>query len=591
MTNEKKNNYKTAFTRKKKYQENDESTDNKLIRTLNLFDLTLLTTGGTLGAGVYVLAGVVAKTFAGPAVVLSFILAAVVSSFAGLCYAEFAGRIPKAGSAYIYTYVAIGEFPAFIIGWNLIIEHIIGVASIGKATSNYIDSLLGYPQKQFMLKHFPIHVGFLGEFPDIMSFLCIMLITMLVAWGVRESSRVNNILTLLNLLTILTVVLTGCYFARISNWTIKKSDIPSGVNGGEGGFLPFGWSGVIAGAAKCFYGFIGFDSIASTGDETKNPKRNIPLALIISLICITSVYVSIAIVMTMMWPYYDQDSNAPLPVIYDNLGMSFIKYIISGGAIFALTTTLIGAIFPLPRILYAMSCDGLLFQILSNINNTTKTPFISSVICGLISGTLAVIFNLEQLIDMASIGTFQAYTIVCICVLLLRYKANNKMKNTIDLNNSNGSIIYRILIKWCNLLGIKTPNSDTQAVSRVYILVYVFAAFCLSSSLTSINVYESIRNYFVVVSVILAVMLIFIMCLLNRLPQADENMYFKVPCVPLIPCFSIFLNIYLMMTLDYKTWIRFFVWIILGLLIYWLYGFKHSLESSEKKEENEVSKF
>ncbi|XP_050433654.1 cationic amino acid transporter 2-like [Adelges cooleyi] len=581
MTENNKIRLKDALMRKKIYLDGEEASNGKLKRTLNLFDLIFLATGGTLGSGVYVLAGVVAKTFAGPAVILSFILAAIVSSFAGLCYAEFAGRVPKAGSAYIYTYVAVGEFPAFIIGWNLIIEHIIGVASIGKATSNYFDSLLGYPQKKFMLEHLPIHVSFLGEYPDVASFIFIMMLTMVVAWGVRESALANNILTSLNLLVIFTVVATGCYFADLSNWNVKKSDIPPGVNGGEGGFFPFGWPGVIAGSAKCFYGFIGFDTIATTGDETKNPKRNIPLALIISLISITTVYVSVAIVMTLMWPYYDQDSSAPLPIIYDHLGMPLIKYFISGGAIFALTTTLIGAIFPLPRILYAMSSDGLLFKILSKVNKTTKTPFISSVICGILSGFLAIIFNLEQLIDMASIGTFQAYTIVCICVLMLRYKDNSESKEPININWRNA------LKLCCNLSNVKVPNSYTQYFARAFIFIFVCATCILSFSLMNLDTYQSIRYILVATSLISAIVLLLTLLLFSRLPKVTESIYFKVPCVPLIPCLSIFLNIYLMMVLDYKTWIRFFVWIALGLLIYSFYGINHSLEAIKRKELNE----
>ncbi|KAL5240260.1 hypothetical protein ACI65C_007670 [Semiaphis heraclei] len=407
-----------ALTRKK--SDLDEPNEKKLNRVLTFFDLTALGTGCTLGSGVYILAGAVAKSIAGPAVVLSFVIAAVVSAFSGLCYAELAGRVPKAGSAYIYSYVAVGEFTAFIIGWNLIVEYLIGTAATAKAMSNYCDSLLGNPQKRYMTEYFPIHVGFLGNYPDLASFFVIVIIALLVAWGVRESSITNNIFTALNLLTVCTVIVTGCYKANLSNWSIPKSEIPPEVKGGEGGFLPFGWVGVATGAAKCFYGFIGFDSIAMTGEETINPKRDIPLAIVASLFLSTIAYCGVAIVLTLMWPYFLVDADAPLPVLYENLDMPTIKIIVSGGAIFALCTSLLGTLFPLPRILYAMANDGLLFKFLSNINATTMTPLISTIICGLFAGTLAAVFNLEQLIDMASIGTLQAYTIVCICVLILR---------------------------------------------------------------------------------------------------------------------------------------------------------------------------
>ncbi|XP_050434312.1 high affinity cationic amino acid transporter 1-like [Adelges cooleyi] len=568
-----------ALTRKKVYCSEDEPGKENLKRVLNLFDITLLAIGATLGSGVYVLPSVVSKTIAGPAVVLSFIIAAIVSSFSGLCYAEFASRVPKAGSSYIYSYVAVGEFTAFVIGWNVIIEHIIGVASVGKALSNYFDSLLGYPQKQFMIEHFPIHISFMGEYPDVASFLFIMIFTLLVAWGVRESSSANNIFTSLNLLTIFTIIISGCYFADFNNWKIKKNAIPAGVNGGNGGFFPFGWQGAVAGAAKCFYGFIGFETISTTGDETKNPKRTIPLALVISLLFTTTVYFAIAVVMTLMWPYYDHDSNAPLPVIYGHLGMPSIKYMVSGGAMLALTTTLIGCLFPLPRILYAMSSDGLLFKIFSKVNKTTKTPFISTIFCGTFAGTLSTVFNLEQLIDMTSIGVFQAYIIVCICVLVLRYKHSSQFKDDPEVSEVRG------LRKCLNMSSLKVTSADTQYLSRVCILIYVLFAVVLCICLVNMEKDHGIMSFVLTVLCnISIIVLVIAMILLSRLPQANENISFKVPCVPLIPCLSIVLNMYLMMKLDIKTWIRFVLWICLGLLVYAFYGINHSLEALRKQE-------
>ncbi|XP_025416847.1 cationic amino acid transporter 2-like isoform X2 [Sipha flava] len=471
--------------RKKTFLNVEEPGKEKLERVLNVFDLTTLGIGATLGCGVYVLAGTVAKSVAGPAVVLSFIVAAIVSSFSGVCYAEFAGRVPKAGSAYIYSYVAVGELVAFIIGWTLYIEHSIGTASVSKAMTNYLDSLLGNPQKNYMKKYFPLNQKFLGEYPDVASFLFIMSIAMVVAWGVRKSSIINSVFTAFNLMTIFTVVISGCFFGKLSNWSIPKSDIPIGVDGGDGGFLPFGWTGLIAGAARCFYGFIGFDSIATTGEETKNPKKTIPLAIILSLFFVTLAYSSVATVLTLMWPYFDQDSNAPLPVIYDNLGMPIIKYIVTIGAVFALFTTLLGCLFPIPRILYAMSSDGLLFEFLSSVNERTKTPFLATMISGFGAGLLSSLFNLEQLVEMTSIGTLMSYLMVSICVLVLRYRNNNTFVE--HSNDFKDLIVYR----WFNLSDTKIPNPDTQYMSRVLILVYTsldhHSRFC-SRRLTDFHV-------------------------------------------------------------------------------------------------------
>ncbi|VVC32914.1 Cationic amino acid transporter, C-terminal,Amino acid/polyamine transporter I [Cinara cedri] len=552
----------------------------KLNRVLNVYDLTGLGIGATLGSGVYVLAGKVAKSITGPAVVLSFVLAAVVSSFSGVCYAEFAGRVPKAGSAYIYSYVAVGEFIAFVIGWNLLIEHTIGTASVAKATTNYLDSLLGDPQKNFMMKHFPMHMEFLGEYPDVASFIFVMAIALLVAWGVRKSSTLNNLFTTLNLLTVTIVIVSGFYLGKFSNWFIPKSEIPAGVDGGEGGFSPFGWTGIVAGAARCFYAFIGFDSIATTGEETRNPKRTIPLAIVLSLFFVTLAYSGVASVLTLMWPYYDQvrikSSLRVIEFIYQKLGLPVIKYMVTCGAIFALLTTLVGTLFPLPRILYAMASDGLLFKFLSKINDKTKTPFIATVICGISAGILSTIFNLDQLVDMASIGTLISYMIVCVCILILRYKNNTDQRKV--------TAETFVEDKWFNFSNARTPTDQTQRMSRVLILVYTVAAFVFSFCSVNLGLYKDVFRLSLTIATYVSCGVLFVtMLLLYRLPQAAEQLSFKVPLVPFVPCVSILLNIYLMMELNIKTWIRFCLWLVVGLFIYAFYGVRNSVESIKQR--------
>ncbi|XP_015372138.1 PREDICTED: high affinity cationic amino acid transporter 1-like [Diuraphis noxia] len=567
-----------TLCRKKTFNDEVEPGKEKLKRVLNIFDLTALGIGSTLGCGVYVLAGTVAKSIAGPAVVLSFIVAAIVSSFSGVCYAEFAGRVPKAGSAYIYSYVTVGEFIAFFIGWTLFIEHTIGTASVAKAMTNYLDALLGDPQKIYFKKHLPMHVDFLGEYPDFASFFFVIFIGLIVAWGVKKSSTLNKMFTLLNLLTLGTVVASGFFLGKLSNWFIPKSEIPLGMDGGNGGFSPFGWNGIIAGAARCFYGFIGFDSIATTGEETKDPKRTIPLAIILSLFFVTLAYSSVASVLTLMWPYYDQDPDAPLPVIYENMGMPIIKYMVTCGAVFALMTTLLGCLFPIPRILYAMSSDGLLFKCLSTVNEKTKTPVLATVFCGIGTGLLSCMFNLEQLVEMTSIGTLMSYLMVCVCILILRYKNNNTVNQNLD--NSEVHIIY----KWWSASNTGLTSMGSQYVSRVLIITYTFAAFVFCVCMTNVDYYEGPLQLLltIVIGISVSIMLISLL-MLCKLPQAIENLSFKVPLVPLIPCLSILLNLYLMMELNTKTWMRFGIGIVVGLLIYAFYGVHNSLEGSKRR--------
>ncbi|KAF5305654.1 hypothetical protein FQA39_LY18968 [Lamprigera yunnana] len=330
--------------------------DSKLARVLSTLDLTALGIGSTLGVGVYVLAGEVAKNYAGPAVIISFLIAAIASVFAGLCYAEFGARVPKAGSAYIYSYVTIGEFVAFIIGWNLILEYVIGSASVVKGLFTYLDALVNNKMSMFLEEAMPISIPVFGRYPDFFSLGVVLVFSVALALGAKESSLVNNIFTMVNLSVVLFVVISGLWKVDASNWKIPVDKVPGGF--GNGGFAPYGFSGIIKGAATCFYGFIGFDCIATAGEEAKTPQKSIPIAIVVSLFIIFLSYFSISIVLTMILPYYLQDEEAPFPHVYDEIGWPIAKYLVTVGALCGLFSSLLGAMFPLPRVIYAMSSDG-----------------------------------------------------------------------------------------------------------------------------------------------------------------------------------------------------------------------------------------
>ncbi|CAB3261041.1 unnamed protein product [Arctia plantaginis] len=396
----------------------------RLARVLSALDLTALGVGSTLGVGVYVLAGDVAKNLAGPAVILSFLLAAVASVFAGLCYAEFGARVPKAGSAYVYSYVCVGEFIAFIIGWNLILEYIIGAASVVKALSEYLDALLNKAISTHLESVMPMESPHLARYPDVFAFTVIMAFSVGLAFGVKESTKFNNFCTGVNLCVVLFVIISGSFKADPKNWRIPAEEVPKSEHKdfGCGGFAPHGIAGIIKGAAVCFYGFIGFDCVATAGEEARRPQKSIPFAVVASLLVVFLAYFGVSCVLTLVLPYYMQDEKAPFPHIYDYLGWQWAKYAVSVGAICALCSSLLGAVFPLPRIIYAMSSDGLLFRFLGQVSEKYQTPLAGTIIAGLFTGTLAMIFRLEQLIHMMSIGTLLAYSMVASCVLLLRYE-------------------------------------------------------------------------------------------------------------------------------------------------------------------------
>ncbi|XP_062131172.1 cationic amino acid transporter 2 isoform X2 [Drosophila sulfurigaster albostrigata] len=569
----------------------EDSTESKLAKVLSAFDLTALGIGSTLGVGVYVLAGEVSKSHAGPAVVMSFLIAAIASIFAGLCYAEFGARVPKAGSAYIYSYVTIGEFIAFLIGWNLILEYAIGSASVVKGLSTYLDSLCGYAMRDFLAEHLPMNVQGLSAYPDLFAFIVTILFSWAIASGAKESTRVNNIFTMLNLGVVLFVIIAGLFKVSSSNWSIPKSQVPEGY--GNGGFMPYGVSGVIKGAAVCFYGFIGFDCIATAGEEAKNPKKSIPFAVIVSLGMIFLAYFGVSTVLTMMLPYYAQDESAPLPHVFRIYGWHVAEYVVTIGAMFGLCASLMGAMFPLPRIVFAMSNDGLLFKCLGEISTKYKTPFKGTMLTGLLCGILAAIFNLSQLVNMMSIGTLLAYSMVASCVLMLRYEVDERRDSRILGNGRIAMGQEQPCALWRRLLNLNGQTISTRQTARIVtgtVTMFSIWSFVFSQFLTKFE--EDLANTTqldVWLLILASIPLILMLYIISRQPTSGVQLSFKVPLVPWVPGVSILINIYLMIKLDILTWVRFSIWISIGLAIYLSYSIRHSRLRQREQRNNSIA--
>lgn len=295
-----------------------------------------------------------------------------------------------------------------------------GTASVARGYSGYLDSLTNGTIAYHFEKWMPLGIPHMSAYPDLLAFSITLFLTIMLALGVKESTRFNSIFTMINLSIVVFVIVCGAFKADFHNWKLepKKDNLPKSA--GEGGFFPFGFSGVMAGAATCFYSFIGFDVIATTGEEVRNPKKAIPISIVVSLGIIFFAYFGVSCIQTLVWPYYDLNNPAPLPYVFDRVGWTFARWVITVGALAGLSTSLLGAMFPLPRVLYAMATDGLIFKSLANVHPYTKTPLMATIISGIFSGLMAALFNINELADMMSIGTLLAYTLVSIAILILR---------------------------------------------------------------------------------------------------------------------------------------------------------------------------
>jgi len=581
---------------RRKQLDTASASSSSLSRCLSTLDLTLLGIGSTLGVGVYVLAGGVARDTAGPSVVLSFLIAGLASALSGLCYAEFGARVPRAGSAYVYSYVTTGELAAFIIGWNLILEYVIGTASVARGYSGYLDSLLNNSMKDAFRAAMPIDEPFLASYPDWTAFTITLVLAVVLSVGVKESTRFNNIFTILNLSIVIFVVLAGMTCADSSNWNLVVSQ---NSTAGQGGFFPYGFSGTLSGAATCFYGFVGFDAIATTGEETKNPQKSIPIAILVSLSFVCLAYTGISSTLTLMLPYYLQDSAAPLPFAFHQAAMPWAAWIVSIGALFGLSTSLLGAMFPLPRVLYAMASDGVIPRVLAKVHPTFQTPLTATLFSGFMAAIMALLFDLSQLVDMMSIGTLLAYTMVGVCVLLLRYRDSSSQSSnfcsykplaTNDLNdseeelfpcNSSNTFVFsrKEYLRQClNLDRVISPTPLSSHVAQHSTIM--FTILCIPFSIL-VNHGSSFHHHLMLFFMVLK--MITSLIILARQPQDPSALPFSVPLVPWLPAASVMINLFLTLKLSWQTWIRFSVWMLMGFLVYGCYGWRNSSEEYRMK--------
>src|SRR5687768_8189520 len=457
-----------------------------LRRSLSAWDLTLLGIGAIIGTGIFVLTGTAAANQAGPAITMSYLAAGVACLFAALCYAEFASMVPIAGSAYTYAYASLGEVVAWLIGWDLILEYAVGSMTVAIGWSGYMQRLLGgagMPLPLWMSA--APSAATPGTLINLPAVFIVLLICVLLVIGVRESARFNAAMVAVKGAAILFFIGVGATWVEPANWTP---------------FTPYGTSGVMAAAAVVFFAYIGFDAVSTTAEEAKNPRRDLPIGIIASLVVCTALYLAVAAVLSGIVPVVQFRSaadalpgvavvpteesvrflNAPVAYALSVINQDWAAYLVSAGAVAGITSVLLVMLLSQPRIFFAMSRDGLLPRNVSKVHPRFGTPYITTIITCVVVALVAGVTQIQTVGEMTSIGTLFAFVVVCAAVLMLRYK------------------------------------------------------------------------------------------------RPDAHRPFRVPGGPVFPILGILSCAYLMLSLPVITWVRFLVWLDIGLIIYWFYGRLHS---------------
>ena len=415
---------KDLIARKSLYQINQQAQEDSLKRHLDLTNIVLLGIGAIIGAGIFVLTGTAAALHAGPAISISFVISAFGCLLAGLCYAEFASMLPVSGSAYTYGYATLGEFVAWIIGWDLILEYLFGSATVAVGWSGYVISFLN----DFGI-HLPATIcqspfaygpdgwyqtGAIINFPAV---FIIALMTTLLVIGIKESARFNNIIVIVKVGVILLFVGFGISYIDVENW---KPFLPENT----GKFSEFGWTGVLTGAAVVFFAYIGFDAVSTTAQEAVNPQRDLPKGILLSLAICTVLYVAVSLVMTGIVKYTELNVPAPIAVAIDatGKGLAWLSPFIKIGAIAGLSSVVMVLLLGQSRVFYSMAHDGLLWKSFAKTHPRYKTPYLTSIVTGLFAALFAGFLPIGLLGELVSIGTLLAFVIVCLGLIVLRKK-------------------------------------------------------------------------------------------------------------------------------------------------------------------------
>jgi APA family basic amino acid/polyamine antiporter len=393
----------------------------QLSKTLGVVSITSMGIGAIIGAGIFVLTGTAAARYAGPAIMLSFVLGGIVCAFVGLCYSELAAMIPVCGSTYTYTYATLGEIFAWIIGWDLILEYAMGAATVAVGWSGYISSLLhnfgiNIPPQWAAAPGTAVKLADGTDATAILNLpaaLIVAALTAMLIFGTKESSRLNNIMVAVKLFVVVAFIALGAFFVDTAHWHPLIPD-------NKGTFGEYGWSGILRGSGVVFFAFIGFDAVSTAAQEAQKPQRDMPIGILGSLVICTVLYILVSAVLTGLVPYTELNVPDPIAKGVDVIGLTWFSILIKIGALAGLTTVILVSLYGQGRIFYTMSHDGLLPGFFNKIHPTLKTPFLSQMLIGAIVAAVAALVPISVLGELVSIGTLFAFVLVCAAVIYLR---------------------------------------------------------------------------------------------------------------------------------------------------------------------------
>jgi cationic amino acid transporter 1 len=575
------------------------SGEHQLAKELTIPHLIAIGVGSTIGAGVYIIVGTVAREHTGPALSLSFLIAGIAAALSAFCYAELSSRCPSAGSAYHYAYICVGEGAAWLIGWALILEYTIGGAAVARGISPNLAMLFGGADSLpvFLARQ---QIPGLGIVVDPCAVILVFVVTACLCGGIKESITAQAIVTSANVCAMLFVIIAGTYLGFKTGW--PGYELPTG-------YFPFGVDGMLAGSATVFFAYIGFDSVASTAEEVKNPQRDLPLGIGLSLTTCCALYMLVSIVIVGLVPYYAMDPDTPISSAFADHGMQWAVYIITAGAVTALCSTLMGSLLPQPRILMAMARDGLLPSLFSDVHKGTQIPLKSTIATGIGSAVLAFFLDVSQLAGMVSVGTLLAFTMVAVSVLVLRYAPPDEVPLPSSLQEyiDSVSLKYSTISKTSDNGETSTDNTTSPLLGQNHkvgnyptilkqaqeylteekrrkvagwtIMLTCTGIFLLTYAASSLGLPSFLRYTSCGVG---GALLLFGLVVLTCIDQDDTRHSFGhsggfiCPFVPLLPIACILINIYLLINLGTDTWARVSVWLVIGVFVYLFYGRRHS---------------